>query len=83
MTELLMVLAALLGLVGFLDASAATRGVAFIALGCLCAIFARMFQASRYHHRERSISKREATSPLTAHSASAQTDHLPAHDSKS
>ncbi len=50
-TAALLLLAVILGFLGFLMLSEATRGVGMISTGCLLAVWGRIFQAAE-HHRD-------------------------------
>ena len=70
MTVVLVVLACLGALVGFVFASQATMGVALLAAACLLAIFARIAQASSHHdelkrllREQRRLGEQEPESP--------------------
>jgi hypothetical protein len=61
---LLLVAAVFAGALGLMFTSEATLGVGVIALGCLCAILARIAQAGR-HHNELMAPRREAQAAQT------------------
>lgn len=52
MTAILVLVAALAGVVGLLFSSQATSGVAIVAFACLLAIFARIAQAAHQHQKK-------------------------------